>query len=727
MPQKRTVKIYVHHKVFIELPVQLQAHKELRNGLYGAASFSSRVIFGICYRVGKVLIWPIKKINQQPRKPNNKGPRIVSKSYFELNKTKSYRFGLAIYVLLIIISVTGLESMNLFGNGLKLKGQVLGTVDQGLANLKEAQALLGQQKTDLAQQKFAEALQSFTKGQTDLNDTNIFLKGLLQVLPQKRGADRLLEAAGAISSAGISLTQFYQDISNFKLSPEGLSDKNGKPPEFQKLTNELAAAVSKIDAAFSNLNEVDQNIIPAAQRNGYLAAKEKFAQLAFALHSFRDTFNLLSALLSGDKQVLLVFENNNELRPTGGFMGTYGLAKLSNGQIKSLKISSIYDLDGQLQQLITPPHPIFAVNNRWFLRDSNWFTSFPESAQKITSFFEKEGGGTPDLVIALTPDLITDLLKITGPIDMPKYNVTLNADNFVETTQVVTSLNYDKTINQPKQMLADFFPSLLQRLSELTSENAFGTLQVLEHNLQAKQILFYAKDKDLQNQLTNFNWTGVLKATDRDYLAVSTANYGGTKTDLFIDQKVNLKTTLNNQTGNITNTLTITRTNRLPDLPSMKNLSFIRIYVPLGATLTDTNGFEKMEFNPGTQNANFRSDPDIVTWEKNAKTDPESGMLTGLESGKTIFGNWLELKGGETKTITLQYQLPFYLNQIDKYSLLLQKQPGARAGEFSFTLQYPGQTLLWKNFDTTNSTINSLESTNTLNKDYLFGVVLKQP
>ena len=67
----------------------------------------------------------------------------------------------------------------------------------------------------------------------------------------------------------------------------------------------------------------------------------------------------------------------------------------------------------------------------WTMHDANWFPNFPTSAEKVSWFYEKTGGRTVDGVIAITPELLRDLLAITGPIDMPEYDKTINADNFI--------------------------------------------------------------------------------------------------------------------------------------------------------------------------------------------------------------------------------------------------------------------------------------------------------
>jgi hypothetical protein len=234
----------------------------------------------------------------------------------------------------------------------------------------------------------------------------------------------------------------------------------------------------------------------------------------------------------------------------------------------------------------------------------------------------------------------------------------------------------------------------------------------------------YSRDPDLQNQLSDFHWTGAVNDTDRDYLSVISSNLGATKTDLDVDQKISMTTKVADD-GTILDEVDITRTNKLPILADTFNNSFIRVYVPQGSKLISNLGFDylPMEY---PKDKNYQIDQDVLNWEKNSVKDVVTGTYIGQESGKTFFGNWLNLNGGETRTIKLVYQLPFKLDNVDKYSLLLQKQIGAVNSDLNWTFNFAGRQIAWKNFDTPNQGTDSLNSDIILDKDYFFGLVLQK-
>jgi hypothetical protein len=307
---------------------------------------------------------------------------------------------------------------------------------------------------------------------------------------------------------------------------------------------------------------------------------------------------------------------------------------------------------------------------------------------------------------------------------LPKYGITLNADNFVEETQAVTTISDTLPTNAPKQILADLVPILLQKISQSPPSDFAQIIQILQNNLNNKQIVMYSRDSVVQNQLEAFHWTGGVADSDRDYLSVVTSNLGATKTDLYVDQKISMTTTVADD-GSITDEVDITRTNNLPILANTFNNSFIRVYAPLGSKLVSNLGFDylPMEYPAGQ---NYQTDDDVLNWEKSSVKDVVTGTYIGQESGKTFFGNWLNLNGGETRTVKLVYRLPFKLGDVDKFSLLLQKQIGAVNSNFKWTLNFPGRQIAWKNFDTPNLNTNNLNSDIILDKDYFLGLVMSK-
>lgn len=753
MKRIKKIPVYFHHSIYEDVITSQDINRLALVGRKVSREIAlilkavGYIGFIVCYYVGLALIFIVRlpvyflsRVLNQTGYVESKvdlldfGPvqpgrwqRWLVISKFKLHKLSGQEFRLALVLFIVFIGLTVgvLKSAQLAGKAWDIKASLMNSAEFGLNDLTVGEQLLQNQSVDLAGKHFAEAISSFGQTQRQLNDVGGFMNGLLNALPQKRDANKLLDAVQSLSKAGLNLAKFYQHSKSLHLNSQGLGGGGGAEQIFSVMGYDLAEALKNVTAAQQNLAGVPASSLPQDRRLMFAQAKDQIAVAQTGLGTLSELIKVVSILSRGDKRILLLSENNNEQRATGGFIGTYGDIRLRSGTIGAMNIASIYALDGQLKSAITPPRPLWVVNSRWYMRDSNWFFDYPASVKKITSFYEKEGGETPDLVIAVTPTAIADLLKITGPIALPKYNVTLDSNNFVEVTQLETSVLYDKNANRPKQMLADFAPLLLEHLGRLASDQWLVVFETLQRDLAAKQILFYSRDPAVQAHFSSFNWSGEVRDSDRDYLAVVNTNLGGTKTDLSMEQKISLQSVINGD-DSITNTLNITRTNPLPAKKDLENLDFLRVYVPVGATLISTQGFSSVPV-PDHLGLGQETDSDILAWENATVKHVLSDTFISQEAGKTVFGNWLKVAGQDSKTVTVVYKLPFRLADLDHYSLLLQKQAGAVNQSFSYEIKFASRALAWKNFDA-QVTGSSLALPDTeFNRDYFFGLVFDQP
>ena len=390
-------------------------------------------------------------------------------------------------------------------------------------------------------------------------------------------------------------------------------------------------------------------------------------------------------------------------RSTGGFIGTYGVLKTENGSIAQLKIDSIYDLDGKIYELVAAPGPFQPDIKRWGIRDANWFVDFPTSARKLLDFYEK-GEQTADGVMSFTPKIFENLLELTGPIEMKDYGVTLTAENFQEIVQYKTSIDYDVVENEPKKMLADFAPILLDRLSGFSNETWLNFMQIMQNNLDQRHIMVYSKEAETQKIIENLGFSGKVLSTQYDYLSINNSNLGGTKTDLEIDQKANLRSKILSD-GSVLNTLSITRTNPTTQM----NRSFVRILVPIGSDLIASEGFDNDPVHSSSADG-LEMDPDLAAWDNR------------IEAGKTEFVGWFKVDGNNEKTISLTYMLPFKVSST--YSLLVQKQAGSKPVNFEANLNLGNRQPAWISPRVYES-INALGYQSDTNTDDFFGVVFK--
>lgn len=661
----------------------------------------------------------------------------------------NWQKSITIFVLVCLLLISPIYILKFFQKTSEVKGRVLGASVQAYSHLQSAQEAAQELNFDQADREFSSAIENFILAQGELNKINKVLATILSFVPggtQVLSGKYLLEAGKNISEAGQAITQaleplvkldFNQRLENF----QAILSSSDLTAALVISHQNLEPALEKLSLARQNLKKVRIYDLPRENRDQIVKIKEDLPRLESELKQFLDLSGMMLKILGQDspKRYLFLLENNAELRPTGGFIGTLALIDIDKGQVQQIEVpgGGVYDIAGQLTEKVIAPRPLWLVNPHWNLQDANWFPDFPTSVEKIIWFFEKSGGPSVDGVIALTPDVIEDLLEIVGSIDMTDdYGVIVEAENFREVTQKEAEKKYEEA-PESKKFIADLTPILLNRVFNLKSDSLLVIIDILNKNLKAKNLLFYFNDSELQQEISQWEWSGEIKDTEKDYLAVINTNISGGKTDQAIDELIDHQTEIWAD-GSIIDTVTVTRIHKGESgdpWTGMKNIDYMRFYVPQGSILMEARGFE--EVNP--QNFKFpkpdySEDNQLKEIEGEVIIHQSSGMRINQEFGKTVFGNWVQVEPGQSTTVSIKYLLPFkikaggLINQSDNYSLLVQKQPGSKGSLLINTLQLPSNfdlSWVYPEDNLVSSQEKTLKFESVLSQDQYLGVVLK--
>lgn len=711
---------------------------ELVNKLTRKVHYLEKEIASLKYQLeskNKIRI-PAKKI----ARPRTSAPPTATGARSRFRFAFSPAFGMFIGILLIIgLTVPAVTKL---AQGLTAKEVVLNNTSSAYQNLLEAQKALLSLNTLAAKQNFESAYAYFLKVATEIKSVGGGLLYVLEKLPGgKTIADghNLLKAGEAIAKAGSHLTDGLSLFTG--LTSEALV-QNGESSNSIPVTTRLSSFGSYLELTLSELKKAQKAIIavraedlPAAYRQQIVQMQTNLPQAIELIANAEQSLSIITKILGQEnpRQYLVLFQNNAEIRATGGFIGSYALLKFNQGRMEKIFVDDIYNADGQLAINIIPPKPIQRIASGWSTHDANWFFDFPTSAKKIAWFYEKTGGPTVDGVIAITPRVIEDILEILGPVELPQYNITLNNLNFRNTLQFEIEENYDKEVNQPKTILKELAPLLLERLLTAKAQDWAKLLIAFNQALTEKDILLFSSDPEEEQFFVEHGWAGEILDIGKDYLAVVHSNLNGFKTDLVIDERVEHKVKIEPD-GRIISEVAITRTHKgggqTSEFYNKVNTDYMRVYVPKGSKLIKAEGHTVDKVEPAldyTKNA-FEIDPLVNEIESTLRIDP-SGTQVFEESGKTVFGNWVFVSPGESVTVRYQYELPFRLD-LNKpktaYTLVTQKQPG-RVSFYDFSLVPPSdKTVFWSYpQQLIKQEAGTVSYANQLKQDMIFGLVFK--
>ncbi len=253
--------------------------------------------------------------------------------------------------------------------------------------------------------------------------------------------------------------------------------------------------------------------------------------------------NIGQQLATQEQTWLIVFQNNNELRATGGFMGSYALVTLDHGQLTNIKIEDIYDADGQFHGFVAPPAGVkryLSADRGLRLPDSNWSADFPTAAQQILTYFALGNRRQIQGVIAINQNLIKRLLSLTGPVYIADYQQQLTPQNFDQVLQARG--RFFPGDHRKKHLLTLVFDQLIFKLPSAIKNRPRQFFAILKQAVKTKDIEAFALNQDWQQLFEKLNLTGRLHQPAHCLnLALIESNVGINKINPFVNREVFLQ------------------------------------------------------------------------------------------------------------------------------------------------------------------------------------------
>ncbi len=364
--------------------------------------------------------------------------------------------------------------------------------------------------------------------------------------------------------------------------------------------------------------------------------------------------SLADSLLDTDGQekiFLILFQNNLELRPGGGFIGSFGILKIRDGSITHFAVHDTGNFDGRIPDTIAPPYPMKETLNipSWKLRDSNYSPDFSENAKWAEEFYHMGKGEEKfDGIVAITTNVLTSFLRITGPVELEGYPGTYGEDNAILDLEYQVEQGYLKQnieFGERKSVMGILGLEILQRVKTLSIPKKYELFKVVLDDLHRKDVQLLFKNESLQADVVASGWDGRLDGDWKDdYLLLVDANLNSFKSDYFMRRSYAYTVDLSKEIPEATLAVTYKHTAKQKDWFTKDYQTFLRVYVPKGSFLLE---------------------------ETNTATKPVFGEFLN----KRYFGALVHVPLGTEKTVTWRYTLP---KDIERtwYDLKVEKQPG---------------------------------------------------
>ena len=558
----------------------------------------------------------------------------------------------------------------------------------------------------------AEAQTAITAARQSVDNLGQVANALLANAPGAGGMFRsgkaLLDAGANLASAATLLTRSLDFINDPSL------DLTSKLERAQNLAQQaqplLASAQTELAGA---------DALPSSANVDLGSIKEKVAAMNDLVNAFIRVAPALRNVL-GETQArryLVIFQNNAELRPTGGFIGSFALLDVDRGAVTAVEVPAggSYDLQGSLKASVLSPDPLRLVRAKWEFQDANWFPDFPTSAKKLTWFYNQSSGPSVDGVIAINAPVLAELLDAVGPINMPAYGTVATSTTVLQTAQQIVESPAARAGGKPKQFIADLMPLVLQKIMSSSGDQAIGALSIFMKALREKDIQMAFSNNDEEQAFDRLGWTGQLDPVPAafDSFELVRANIAGAKTDAVIKTDVKHESVVA-EDGTVTDHVSVTLThtgNKGDQFTGVRNVEYLRIYVPEGSKLVKASG----DIRPpapsffDTPPEGCAPDQTLASIEGAVLHDPNSGTAVNNEFSRTVFGVWTQTDPGMSSTVSFDYTLPFAISPVETssisvaqrlgitatpapsapFGLVINKQSGAANTEINSTLKLP--------------------------------------
>lgn len=598
-------------------------------------------------------------------------------SSFSFPKKRSFKifkllglFFLGLIVLLVLVGVVVLIP----GKDLYLALQKTGKTSS------EAYTAIKNQDIEMAQVKLTELGNDLTNCEKHLSRLS-FLKYIPLLGVYEKDAEHLMKAGmGGVEAAKIAVETLipYGDLLGLKGKSTfvaGSADERIKTAveTLDKIIPNIDRIAEKIAVVGSELDQVDfqrypEKIGSVTVRSRLKTGKEFFSQTATLFVDAQPLLEKLPDLLGvkDQRRYLVLFQNDAELRATGGFITAYALFKVDKGKLQVEKADDIYRLDEAKKKKFPAPNSILRYHKNVYtleLRDSNLSPDFAASMKEFEKMLKESVGDFPEFngIIALDTHVLVSMIKILGDFNVYGRNFSAENDKRCDCPKAIYELEDYATRpvayvrEDRKDIIGVLMYQMMQRALGVSPSEYWGKLfQMFLEEARQKHTLFYFHDPDAQKGIESLGFGGKIEVSNGDYLHVNDVNFAGAKSNMFVKQSVKQEIDIDSD-GVVKKTLTISYKN--PSPPSNCNLeagelclngilrNWLRIYVPSGSTLLSFTGSEK----------------DTASYD---------------EFGKTVFEGFLTVKPQGASEVKVVYKLPLKLKKGDKYTLLIQKQPG---------------------------------------------------
>jgi hypothetical protein len=419
---------------------------------------------------------------------------------------------------------------------------------------------------------------------------------------QVRAVDTFADVGVSLSSAGLQITDAAATIEKPTGAAVPLSASLDK---LRTVQTSLQGGVKALDKATSQLDALNHFRLLGPIDRTHRDAVTRLTRINADAKSAQDAISALIAFTGGNgpRSYLVLSQNPDEVRPTGGFIGSYGVLTAAAGKVQLDRYDdSLVWVNAHLNAVIPAdqlgsPFRFYDPPLDQTLANVNSLPDWSQAAQVALKLWQQGGEAPADGVVSFTPQFLSRVLAVTGPVSVPSYNETINSGNVVAKLDFYTHGVKPPAGTNRKEFLSPLGQAVMAKLLDAPPSQWRGLGTAISKSFSARELLVWSRDAAVQSTLVKRAWDGSLPATDGDFFYDGEFEYGaknGRGLHRTFDHNVVLHA---DGSAQVTATITIANTEG-PSATNDNVLTYYTLYGPVGAVL-DTDASDP-PFSPET-------------------------------------------------------------------------------------------------------------------------------
>lgn len=370
-----------------------------------------------------------------------------------------------------------------------------------------------------------------------------------------------------------AITPLVDAISTFQ--PQHIRTPDGafNLAKIRSLGPTVDHASGAVTTAISRLHNASGSTWLGAVNTARSELLDQLSPLDHDLTTIGNAVKVVPTVLGADgpRTYLISFQNDAEIRSTGGIPGAFAIVRADNGKVTFTRFESdTYFTHVQARGLHLGLNylNLFQTAQEDY-RDSDYSPNFPDAGQIWSSMWQQKTGQTLNGAMIIDPTALHYLLQVSGPAKLADGS-SIDASNVVRLTQQTLYQRYPDNDSGGQQARKNYLLDVARAISQKLlgrGVDSGGLLRAAATAADQHRLLFWSADQNVEHELATVPLGGVVPDdTKSPYVALGLNNDSQSKLDYYLHADMKYTSSCDGDSRNVTVTVTLTN-DAPPHLP----------------------------------------------------------------------------------------------------------------------------------------------------------------